>query len=93
MPPGPVSAQTDAALRELLEFLDRRHSRRFPGSSELEAHICSYQLAAQMQLSVPDIADLTTEPEHILGMYGADDATSPVAKRDFARNSLLARPG
>ena len=91
LPPESVSAQADAASRELLEFLNRRHGRRFPGDSELEARISSYQLAAQMQLSVPEIADLTTEPEHILRMYGADDATRPVAKRDFARNCVLAR--
>ncbi len=89
--PGTVSADTDLASRELLELLNRRHSERHPGDSNLEARIASYQLAAQMQLSVPQIADLSTEPEHILKMYGADEGTKPEIKRDFARNCLLAR--
>ena len=89
--PDSVSQHTDVASRELLELLNRRHSERHPGDSDLEARIASYQLAAQMQLSVPQIADLSTEPKHILKMYGADEATKPQIKRDFARNCLLAR--
>ncbi len=43
-----------------------------------------------MQLSVPEIADLTTEPAHILKMYGADD-TQNADKAAFAKNCILAR--
>jgi hypothetical protein len=43
-----------------------------------------------MQLSVPEIADFSTEPEHILKSYGADDTTNP-DKAAFARNCILAR--
>ncbi len=43
-----------------------------------------------MQLSVPEISDLSTEPAHILKSYGADDATNP-NKAGFARNCILAR--
>ncbi|MCA9038610.1 MAG: DUF1501 domain-containing protein, partial [Planctomycetaceae bacterium] len=47
-------------------------------------------LAARMQLSVPEISDLSTEPAHILNMYGADD-TEDRLKADYARNCILAR--
>ena len=43
-----------------------------------------------MQLSVPEINDLSTEPAHILKLYGADDAQNP-DKAAFARNCILAR--
>ena len=43
-----------------------------------------------MQLSVPEVADLATEPAHILQLYGADDTQNPL-KAAFARNCILAR--
>ena len=43
-----------------------------------------------MQLSVPEVTDLTTEPESILRQYGADD-TGNQLKADFAKNCILAR--
>jgi uncharacterized protein (DUF1501 family) len=43
-----------------------------------------------MQLSVPEISDLSTEPAHMLKHYGADDAANPL-KASFARNCILAR--
>jgi hypothetical protein len=56
----------------------------------LAARIASYELAARMQLSMPGIADLSTEPEHVLRMYGADTTENP-DKAAFARNCILAR--
>ncbi|MFM8471122.1 MAG: DUF1501 domain-containing protein, partial [Limisphaerales bacterium] len=46
--------------------------------------------AARMQLSMPEISDLSAEPAHILKLYGANDATNP-NKAGFARNCILAR--
>ena len=43
-----------------------------------------------MQLSVPEISDLSTEPQHILKMYGADDSKNKI-KADYAKNCILAR--
>ena len=43
-----------------------------------------------MQLSVPEISDLSTEPEYLLKMYGADD-TQNTTKASFAKNCILAR--
>jgi len=88
--PQTVSASRDAATRRFLERLDRRHLESFPGDSQLAARISSYELAARMQLSVPRVSDLSTEPAHVLRAYGADDATNPL-KASFARNCILAR--
>lgn len=88
--PTGVNAKTDKAARGFLQRLNERHLRRFPGDSELAARISSYELAARMQLSVPEVTDLSSEPASILREYGADDTTD-VLKAKFARNCILAR--
>ena len=88
-PPG-ISGDADGATRDFLRSLNERHQRRFPGDSELAARISSYELAAKMQLSVPEVSNLDSEPAHILKMYGADDSKNKL-KASFARNCILAR--
>lgn len=87
--PG-VSAQADRAARSLLQKMNARHLALNPGEGRLAARIASYELAARMQLTVPEISDLSTEPAHILKLYGADD-TRNADKAAFARNCILAR--
>ncbi len=88
--PAGVAKNTDRATREFLNRLNQTHLERFPGDTQLAARIASYQLAAKMQLSVPKISDLSTEPKHILKMYGADDRENKL-RADFAKNCILAR--
>lgn len=89
-PPG-VDPHTDAATRDFLQQLNQRHlQERFPGDNELSARIASYELAAKMQLSVPQVSDLSTETNATLTMYGADDVDNPL-KAAYARNCILAR--
>jgi hypothetical protein len=87
--PG-VSSQADQAARSLLQRMNARHLEQHPGDGKLAARIASYELAARMQLSVPEINDLSTEPSHIMKLYGADD-TQNAEKAAFARNCILAR--
>ncbi len=91
--PAAFSPERDAATRGFLAELNRHHLKRFPEDSELAARISSYELAARMQLSVPEVADLAAEPAHILKLYGADAAGNPVQdlKAAYARNCILAR--
>ena len=56
----------------------------------MAARISSYELAARMQLSVPEVSDLSTEKTAMLKAYGADDASNPI-KAGFAKNCILAR--
>jgi hypothetical protein len=57
------------------------------GDPETLARTAQYQLAYRMQASVPELADLGSEPEHVVAMYGPD-----VHRRgSFAYNCLLAR--
>ncbi|MGY8640691.1 MAG: DUF1501 domain-containing protein [Verrucomicrobiales bacterium] len=88
-PPG-VDASTDVATRDFLKRMNEKHLDKFPGDSELAARISSYELAAKMQLSVPEVSDLSTEPASILKEYGADDPSNPL-KAAFAKNCILAR--
>jgi hypothetical protein len=89
-PAGDITDREATATRRLLQDLNARHLTQFPGDTELAARIASYELAARMQLSVPEVTDLSQEPEHIVREYGADDAEN-VVKAGFARNCLLAR--
>jgi uncharacterized protein (DUF1501 family) len=88
--PEDITKASDAAARSLLQRMNARHLEQHPGDGKLAARIASYELAARMQLSVPEISDLSTEPAHILKLYGADDAANPT-KAAFARNCILAR--
>jgi hypothetical protein len=88
--PKGTSQKTDRSTRDFIKRLNERHLAQFPGDSELAARISSYELAARMQLSVPEVTDLSTEPASLLREYGADDTTNPL-KASFAKNCILAR--
>jgi Protein of unknown function (DUF1501) len=88
--PAGISAEKDKASADFLKKLNEQHLEKFPGDTELAARISSYELAARMQLSVPEATDISQEPAHVLKMYGADDSQNKL-KAGFARNCILAR--
>jgi hypothetical protein len=88
--PFDVPSGTDRAARDFLRRVNERHLAERAGDGKLAARIASYELAARMQLSVPDVTDLASESPHTLRMYGADDASNPL-KAAFAKNCILAR--
>jgi hypothetical protein len=57
------------------------------GDAEVSTRISQYEMAFRMQTSVPELTDLSKEPEHILNLYGPDCRTPGT----FAANCLLAR--
>src|SRR5213078_4732149 len=82
-----ITPASEADGLNLLQQLNREHLAENPGDSRLEARIASYELAAKMQLSAPEVFDLTRETQTVRQMYGLDDkVTEP-----FARNCLIAR--
>ena len=91
--PEGITKSTDAATRAFLERQNKRHLRNYEGDSELAARISSYELAARMQLSIPEVTDLSREPAHVLKAYAADDAGSKIAdlRASYGRNCILAR--
>ena len=88
--PADIDEATDRRTREFLQQLNRKHLEHYPGDTELAARIASYELAARMQLTVPEVSDLGQETASTLKMYGADDTENPL-KAAFARNCILGR--
>lgn len=87
--PTRIPDPTDRASRDLLRRLNEQHLEQFPGDSELSARIASYELAARMQTTVPEVSDLSDESPETLALYGADSPDK--TKAGFARNCILAR--
>jgi len=89
-PPPAAKYLTPAASRDglaLLEKLNRRHLAANDGDARLEGRIRTYELAARMQLSAPEIFDLTGETETTRQLYGLDEKGT----EDFGRRCLIAR--
>ena len=69
-----------------LEKLNRIRKKAF-GDPEIETRITQYEMAYRMQTSVPELMDLSGEPEYIFEMYGPDSRKPGT----YAANCLLAR--
>ncbi|MFO0917573.1 MAG: DUF1501 domain-containing protein [Planctomycetaceae bacterium] len=89
-PPTDARQITPAAAKDglkLLEQINRRHAEQHPGDSRLEGRIKSYELAARMQVSMPEVLDLSQETQATHEAYGIDDSL----RGEFAKNCLTAR--
>jgi uncharacterized protein DUF1501 len=53
---------------------------------EIATRIAQYELAFKMQTSIPELVDISDEPQHVLDLYG-----TPGSDGTFAANCLLAR--
>ncbi|MBM80288.1 MAG: sulfatase [Planctomycetaceae bacterium] len=75
--------------RDMLDDLAQLNRKRLEvvGDPEIKARIAQYEMAFRMQSSVPELADISGEPQSVLDLYGPD-VTKPGT---FARNCLLAR--
>jgi hypothetical protein len=78
-----------AARRDMLDSLGQLNDVRLDlvGDPEIATRISQYELAFRMQASVPELADISKEPQDILDMYGPD-VKKPGS---YAANCLLAR--
>ncbi|MCW5978203.1 MAG: DUF1501 domain-containing protein [Bryobacteraceae bacterium] len=84
--PAGVSAAMRRRYLDDLGRLNEAKLRAF-GDPEIATRIAQYEMAYRMQSSVPELTDLSSEPEHVFEMYGPD-ARKPGT---FAANCLLAR--
>ncbi len=80
---------SDATRRRTLDDLAQLNQLRLQqtGDPEIATRIAQYELAYRMQSAVPELADFTREPRHVLDLYGPDVARPGT----FAANCLLAR--
>jgi len=74
--------------RDSLDTIKRLNQKHLDvvGDPEIATRINSFELAYRMQLSAPELMDLSREPKHILDLYGAEPG-----KGSFANSCLLAR--
>ena len=75
--------------RNMLDSIDRLNQQKLEdfGDPEIATRIAQYEMAYRMQTSVPELADIASEPPEVLAMYGPQ-VHQPGS---FARNCLLAR--
>ncbi|MGD2018878.1 MAG: DUF1501 domain-containing protein, partial [Planctomycetota bacterium] len=84
-PPG-VDPSTRRALLDDLARLNGEHADA-TGDPEARTRIDQYEMAFRMQTSVPELTDLSKEPESTFELYG-EDARKPGT---YAYNALMAR--
>lgn len=73
--------------RELIRRLDRVHSERRSGQSQLQSRIQAWELAARMQASATDALDLQQETAATLRLYGIGSEPTD----SYGRRCLIAR--
>ncbi len=75
--------------REMLDLVSELNSKRADevGDPEIRARIEQYEMAFRMQSAVPELTDLSGEPQSVLDLYGPD-ANVPGT---FGASCLLAR--
>ena len=83
--PDGVSAKTQRAMIESIKDLNRHHDQKVQ-DPEIATRIAAYEMAFRMQTSVPELMDVSDEPQHVLDMYGATPGDG-----SYASNCLLAR--
>jgi hypothetical protein len=84
--PG-ITPQSEADGLALLNRLNGAHHAARPDDSRLAARIQSYELAARMQLSAPEVMELRNETPATRALYGLD---TPITE-DFGTRCLIAR--
>ena len=82
-----ITGQSESAGLEVLRKLNAAHAAQREGDSRLDARIKSYELAAKLQLSAPEVLELSDETAATRTLYGLDDKVT----EDFGRNCLVAR--
>lgn len=84
-PPG-LGRSTRRRMLDALARLNQMSAQEF-SDPEIETRIAQYEMAFRMQTSVPELMDLSKEPDHIFEMYGPDSRKPGT----YAFHCLLAR--
>ncbi|HLX64331.1 MAG TPA: DUF1501 domain-containing protein [Planctomycetota bacterium] len=84
--PDGVDPSDRRTMLDALNKLNARNYERF-GDPETQTRIAQYEMAFRMQTSVPELIDLSKEPQSVLDLYG------PEVKKPgtYAHSALLAR--
>jgi hypothetical protein len=78
-----------ASRRRMLDNLAELNQKSYEtfGDPEIQTRIQQYEMAFRMQTAVPELSDITKEPDHIIKMYGPEC----LVPGSYAANCLLAR--
>ena len=82
-------ASTRTTRRQMLDAVAKLNTMQHEayGDPEIETRIAQYEMAYRMQTSVPDLMDLSKEPDSVFEMYGPESRKPGT----YAANCLLAR--
>jgi hypothetical protein len=83
--PAGVDAEHQRRLVDTVAAMNR-HRQATVANPDIDTRIAAYEMAFRMQMSVPDLMDLSNEPAHVLDLYGAKPGDG-----SYASNCLLAR--
>jgi hypothetical protein len=89
-PPASAAYITPAAEKDsaaLLRELNLDHAATRAGDSRLDARIASYEMAARLQTSAPEVLDLSGESEATRKLYGLNETIT----EEFGLRCLMAR--
>ncbi|MGC6437244.1 MAG: DUF1501 domain-containing protein, partial [Verrucomicrobiales bacterium] len=86
-PAEEIDHTVESSSRNLLNKLNHFHLEETGPNDTLSARISSYELAARMQLAVPEVTSIEGETDTTRENYGLNKNET----RDFGRSCLLAR--
>ena len=84
--PGGIDRSMRRDILDDIAAINQRKLEDF-GDPEIETRIAQYELAYRMQSSVPELTDLSTEPESVFEAYGPESRK----RGTYAANCILAR--
>ncbi len=91
-PAKALGNNADRATREFIDAVNSQQIMRVGADPILSARIRSYELAAQMQMSIPEVSDLASETRSTQDMYGLGaEQTSDMGRRCLLGRRLLER--
>ena len=84
--PAGIDRATRRQMLDRLTHLNREHYEEI-GDPETNARIAQYEMAYRMQMSMPELVDISREPAAVLDLYGPNVKTPGT----YAYNCLMAR--
>ena len=69
--PDGISRETRRQILNDLEALNQLNLKEY-GDPEIRTRIAQYEMAYKMQMSVPELTDFSSEPDHILASFSAE---------------------
>ena len=84
--PEGVSRQSRREMLDVIAKMNQQQEQEY-ADPEVAARIKQYEMAYKLQMSVPELMDISTESEATMEMYGTDVRKAGT----FASNCLLAR--